>query len=655
MIKILSKLFSLILLFVIVYSLINILTPAQNDAVSQVTGEQNHYGPDIKRTCGTMDLLDLTYKANPQYKDVISGLNNYIEDYTKQHPVKDNAVVTIPVVVHVVYYTALQNISYEQIISQINVLNKDFRRRNADTNNTPVPFKPVAGDPQVEFCLAKRDPSGSPTLGITRTQTTITSFGLDQSVKFTSMGGHDVWDRNQYLNLWVCNLGSNLLGYATFPGGNPATDGVVIGYQYFGTVGVVSPPYNLGRTASHEVGHWLALYHIWGDDNGACYGSDEVDDTPNQGPENYSCPGYPHVSCSNGPYGDMFMNYMDYTNDGCMNIFTLGQIARMSATLNGPRLPLLSSSGCSPVSGVPICFFSSDSTVIRLGGTIHFEDKSAGIPTSWNWTFTGGNPSSSTQRDPVVNYSTPGLYTVKLIVSNTHGTDSLVRTGYIRVLGAMMNAFTLVSPPMNTRISTSPGNIALENFYWTRSSTAPQVTYKFKIRKMTGQSDILFSSNNSGADTVIGIRNNLLDSIADIFGITGDSVRCIWRVTAYNGVDSLSSNSLILTLVRSVIGIEQISSSVPAQYSLYNNYPNPFNPTTKIKFDVPSEVRNQKSEVRLIIFDILGRQVAVIVNDKLSPGKYEVTWDASLLSSGVYFYRMETERFIDTKKMLLVK
>lgn len=647
------------ILFIIIYVLVNVIIPGQKNAVSKENSIQNNANT-VNRTCGTMDKLEMTYREDKHYRDVLAGINDYIKDYSKQHNIKDNALVTIPVVVHVVYYSSQQNISYEQVSSQIDVLNKDFRKRNTDTSNTPVPFKPYAGDAQVEFCLAKQDPNGSPTLGITRTHTTLTSFGLDDAVKFTSMGGHDAWDRNKYLNIWTCNLVGGLLGYATFPGGNPATDGVVIGYNYFGTVGVLSPPFHLGRTASHEIGHWLALYHIWGDDNGACYGSDQVDDTPNQGPENYGCPAYPHVSCSNGPYGDMFMNYMDYTDDGCMNIFTQGQIVRMSAALSGPRLPIQSSNGCTPVSGMPICFFSSDSTAIRLGGTIHFEDKSAGIPTSWNWNFTGGNPSASSERNPTVVYSTPGYYTVKLSVSNSYGTDSIIRTNYIHVLGAQMNSFSLVSPPMNTRIITATGNTNLELFNWTKSSTSSLVIYKFKIRKLGDAADRLFNSNNAGADTLIHLRNNLLDSLAQLFGVAGDSVRCIWKVSAYNGIDSITSNPLIVTLVRSVIGIKQISSNVPNTFSLEQNYPNPFNPSTKIRFSIPSFISPLEGGkggdiVKLLIYDILGKEVAILVNEAVKPGTYEVEWDASNYPSGVYFYRIVTEGFTDTKRMLLIK
>ena len=141
---------------------------------------------------------------------------------------------------------------------------------------------------------------------------------------------------------------TGILGYAQFPGGPAATDGVVIGYHYFGTMGTAQYPYNKGRTLTHESGHWLDLYHIWGDDGSACWGSDQVDDTPNQGGENYGCPSFPHPSCTN--VSDMYMNYMDYTDDACMNMFSKGQKMRMLAAMNTSRAPLKTSGMCQVVS-----------------------------------------------------------------------------------------------------------------------------------------------------------------------------------------------------------------------------------------------------------------------------------------------------------------
>ncbi len=184
--------------------------------------------------------------------------------------------------------------------------------------------------------MATKDPQGKPTKGITRTQTTQASFADDDGVKSSASGGADGWPSDKYLNLWVCALGGGLLGYAQFPGGPPQTDGVVILYTAFGTTGTATAPFNLGRTATHEIGHWLNLHHIWGDTQ-HCEGTDFVNDTPNAQMPNFGKPKFPHVTCSNGPNGDMFMNYMDYVDDDTMVMFTSGQVARMNAALDGPR------------------------------------------------------------------------------------------------------------------------------------------------------------------------------------------------------------------------------------------------------------------------------------------------------------------------------
>ena len=159
---------------------------------------------------------------------------------------------------------------------------------------------------------------------------------MTMRVKFAASGGAEAWPADRYLNIWVCHL-NDLLGYAQFPGGPPQTDGVVIDYRAFGTVGTATAPFNLGRTATHEVGHWLNLFHIWGDDGGGCGGTDQVDDTPNQGGPNTGSPSFPHITCGNAPNGDMFINFMDYVDDRTMVMFTIGQVERMHAALDEAR------------------------------------------------------------------------------------------------------------------------------------------------------------------------------------------------------------------------------------------------------------------------------------------------------------------------------
>lgn len=249
-------------------------------------------------------------------------------------------VVTIPVVFHVVYANEQENIPDARLLEQLQILNDDFRRMNADQDN----IWPQAADTDIEFCLATRAPNGAPSDGILRVPTTVNGFGTSDNVKFTNAGGSDAWPADEYMNFWVCNLGGGLLGYAQFPGGNPATDGIVCGYQFTGLNGPGAGAYNLGRTATHEVGHWLNLRHIWGD--GGCGADDFVADTPESDGANYGC-ALGHVSCSTE---DMVQNYMDYSDDACMNVFSQGQADRMQALFapGGTRASILSSDGCLP-------------------------------------------------------------------------------------------------------------------------------------------------------------------------------------------------------------------------------------------------------------------------------------------------------------------
>ncbi|MDO7874892.1 GEVED domain-containing protein [Hymenobacter sp. ASUV-10] len=301
------------------------------------------------RNCGSMDVLAQQMAADPGLAQRMASIDNQALQFAAQ---KTNAAqrgaaaaITIPVVVHVLYNTTAQNISDAQIQSQIDVLNADFQKLNSDASSVPSAFASLAANPSIGFVLAKRDPSGNATTGIERKQVTQTSWGTDDKMKKTTTGGLNAWPSGSYLNLWVCNLSGGVLGYAQFPGGATATDGVVILTTAFGKGGSATAPFNLGRTGTHEVGHWLNLYHIWGDDGTACTGSDQVSDTPNQADENYGAPTYPQPSCSNT--SDMFMNYMDYVDDRAMYMFSTGQSTRMNALFatGGSRASLKTSLG----------------------------------------------------------------------------------------------------------------------------------------------------------------------------------------------------------------------------------------------------------------------------------------------------------------------
>jgi len=257
---------------------------------------------------------------------------------------KSPDVITIPVVVHIVYNSPSQNITDAQVQSQIAVLNRDYRKRNPDTVRIPSYYKDLAADCGIRYILANVDTNGKSTTGIVRRQTYQQGFTYNDAVKFTARGGDDAWDRDRYLNLWVCDITDGVLGYSSAPGCPKQNDGVVVDYTAFGTTGTVAAPFNLGRTATHEIGHWLNLIHIWGDVD--C-GNDDVDDTPQQGKATRGNPSGMVFSCGNTPYGNLYMDYMDFTDDAGMHLFTYGQRERMRSLFaeGGARNKLLASTG----------------------------------------------------------------------------------------------------------------------------------------------------------------------------------------------------------------------------------------------------------------------------------------------------------------------
>lgn len=295
--------------------------------------------------CAASAYQDKEIQLDPSLREKLSA----IEAFTQQQVTNRQnnramiaGIVKIPIVVHILYHTPDEKISDERVISQIDALNKYFRRRNADTMNTPAHFRALAADCEIEFVLAKSDPLRRYTTGITRKYTPITKWTADDQMKFSSSMGDDAWDANSYLNIWVCNL-DKFAGYATAPGGDPKKDGVVIATKAFG-VATNHTGYDQGKTAVHEVGHWLNLKHIWGD---AYCGDDRVDDTPKQASYTVGCPTNVRITCGNAPHGDMYMNFMDFTNDACINMFTEGQKDRMRTLFDngGARSSILVSKG----------------------------------------------------------------------------------------------------------------------------------------------------------------------------------------------------------------------------------------------------------------------------------------------------------------------
>lgn len=292
------------------------------------------YSVSAQRICtGTADIS--LQAATQQTNAIIPGTN------------LNEQTIVIPVVVHIIYNNSYENISEEQIKSQIDAINADFNRSNSDFSKVPSVFAKLSGNANIKFELAKTDPNGRATSGIIRKKSTRLMWSDDDKIKSAAFGGDEPWDAKSYLNVWVCNTVPGLTGYATVPGSDLTKDGVLVRYDAFGTTGKVNVPYHKGRTLTHEVGHWLGLQHLWGDKQ--C-GDDGIQDTPKQRGGNSGDPVFPKLTtCNATPNGEMFMNFMDFTNDASMGLFTEGQknVMRAQFGANGKRNSFLNSKGLS--------------------------------------------------------------------------------------------------------------------------------------------------------------------------------------------------------------------------------------------------------------------------------------------------------------------
>lgn len=345
-------------------------------------------GSDLSaQHCLSDDILqeNLTHDHIVKKRETVNEqISNII---TENGGAQARELYTIPVVIHVVWNKEREKLTEERIQSQIDILNEDFRNQNGYSNRIPAEFRDMAADCEIEFCLASRTPEGNPTHGILWIETTISEIGaLKESsgrrrVFYSQYGGSDSWDPESYLNIYVCDVGDDILGYSSYPGSSqfPEEDGIVIDYLYFGNINNPgAEPYDNGRTLTHEAGHFFNLYHIWGPhiDSG-CDEDDDIDDTPLQSEIYYHCPQGPRTSCGSS---DMFMNYMNYTPDECLLLFTEGQKQRMIAAILGPRISLLESQGCEPSDGTDdleqiLVYSSIDNNQIKILSEVFFREE----------------------------------------------------------------------------------------------------------------------------------------------------------------------------------------------------------------------------------------------------------------------------------------
>lgn len=624
------------------------------------------------RVCGSTEYMHSLEQQHPELITNRQSIENHIQKFIQEHKndKKSRTIISIPVVVHVVYNLNNQNISQEQVESQIDVLNKDFRKLNPNFANTPGVFQPLAADCQIEFVLAKRTPNGDTTCGITRTFTNVTSFTYDDKVKYTAQGGKDAWPSSDYLNIWVCKLSGGLLGYAQFPGGPIATDGVVIASRAFGTMGTALKPFNKGRTATHEIGHWLNLYHIWGDDGGSCNGTDYVLDTPNQGAENTGDPVFPKISCNNAPSGDMFMNYMDYSNDSSMTMFTQGQKSRMDAifSVGGPRLSILSSlGGISPTPPPPALVCDAPTSINLIDLTYRSIKLTwTGIQDAFeynfayqkdgdtSWTFILSNANSQFLN----NLSDNTLYHFKIQSHCPFGVSEFSAvSSFTTSLAPQLvcednyekNDFITAAKSIETDNSLrSMISTPFDNDYFQFTITPNQSNFKITLSELPLDYDLYLYSSNA-----------ILINTSQSGGINSEQI--IWngnvnkptsfyaRIKGYNGAYSdMNCYKLIIETSNNIFRENNIIQEKEAkpEIALY--------PIPAVDIFTASLYYEGNRDVICSIYNLLGNKVSS-QSLKTIKGLNDVQFDVSSLSSGMYLLEVLDSEERRTQKFQITK
>ncbi|HET6245441.1 MAG: T9SS type A sorting domain-containing protein [Bacteroidetes bacterium] len=673
----------------------------------------NSVSAQDRKFCGQTAEFEKLRIENPKgYQEYLlnaAELEIHTQNYASQKSNGRGVVYVIPVVFHIIHDYGVENISDEQVYDAVRVINEDFRKLNADTTDIVAAFKAIAGDSEIEFRLAQKDPQGNCTNGIIRVASLETYKGEVPSTSDVSR-----WPRGNYLNVWVVNsITSGAAGYTNYPSvfhTQPARDGIMILHSYIGSIG--SGNYSRARALTHEIGHWINLAHTWGSTNNPeistnCNSDDNVSDTPNT--IGWTSCNLLGNTCSSL---DNVQNYMDYSY--CDRMFTLGQSTRMRAALvsnTAQRSNLwqpanLILTGTDGSNNLCKADFSVSKTEVCAGEAVNFKDLSYNSPTSWNWSFPGAAVTSSTDKNPVVTYNTPGVYNVDLTIGNGVSSLNETKSGFISVLPSTGVALPFVEGFESTT-SLQGGDWFIGNadggITWEVANVGPTSTKSIKINNFSNTNGAIDEISSNTIDLSLFVKVNISFKVAfarKSSTVTTDELKLFassncgttwvqrWsqsstlttapaQVSAFTPTDSTqwvqyTISSLPLSYMNSNfrfkfqfkngggnniyiddINISDYSVGINEQDELASDfivYPNPF------KEDAVIEVSLNKNEtVKLTVIDILGKESVIQAERSFPAGDYSFKLNKSEmdLSKGIYFIKLTQGDKVMIKKIVL--
>lgn len=654
--------------------------------------------------CLTDEVNQAFFEMHPEFQSQILQLQQVFEDECLQQNGSsvERAVKIVPVVFHVIHNYGSENISNAQIANALHLMNLDFNKMQPDTTAIIPLFKPIIGNTQFEFRLARKDPQGNCTNGITRTVSTHTYWADDEAKAIAP-----IWQRDKYLNVWIVQKLSNGAGgytiYPDFAAFSPNTDGVILVNQQFGAIGTSSGVDLAKRTLTHEVGHFFRLNHTWGNSNtpGVSCGNDNVDDTPQtKGTNGQGC----NTAQSTCGAVDNVQNIMDYAS--CPKMFTVGQAARMNSCITSNQFTFrknlwqdanLNATGTNDGFVDTICTpradFNALIKTVCAGGSLTFKDASwRGTPSSWSWTFTSGSTIlTANTANPTVQFNEPGIYDVKLEVSNSIGTNSVTKTAYIQVMptSAMLpegfisqdfenftpnsdgwfiinddnNGWQLTSAAAfsGTKSLYAKNQNAYQGSYYRLLTpsvnlsqvTTPKLKFKYAYAKQAdanGDNIKVSISTDCGASwslmppplsttnmvTVSGnITSNFIPTAAqwkefsvNVPATYHNATNARFRIELY----SAGGNNVYVDDIN-VEGPASVKEEIQAQYN-YSIFPNPANEILNFSFSL------EKSEyINMRILDLTGKLISQNQVSRAA-GNYNIEIPVQNLSSGVYIFQI---------------